>query len=39
MEVAKELVDAKVAVTFEKEDGSPFWSGAVVTICRWSSSW
>ena len=31
-EVTKELVDAKVAVTFEKEDGSPFWSGAVVTI-------
>jgi cell division protease FtsH len=31
-EVAKELVDAKVAVTFEKEDGSPFWSGAIVTI-------
>src|ERR1700742_2294231 len=31
-EVTKELVDAKVAVTFEKEDGSPFWSGAIVTI-------
>jgi cell division protease FtsH len=31
-EVTKELVDAKVAVTFEKEDGSPFWSGAIVTV-------
>src|SRR4051812_30964816 len=31
-EVTKQLVDAKVAVTFEKEDSSPFWSGAVVTI-------
>jgi cell division protease FtsH len=30
--LAKELVDSKVAVTFEKEDSSPFWSGAVVTI-------
>jgi cell division protease FtsH len=31
-EIAKDLVQSKVAVTFEKEDTSPFWSGAVVTI-------
>jgi len=31
-EIAKTLVDHKVAVTFEKDDGSPFWSGAIVTI-------
>jgi cell division protease FtsH len=31
-ELAKDLVASKVAVTFEKEDSSPFWSGAVVTI-------
>ena len=30
--ITKELVDNKVAVSFEKEDGSPFWSGAIVTI-------
>src|SRR4029079_8776793 len=31
-EIAKVLDDAKVRVTFEKEEGSPFWSGASVTI-------
>jgi cell division protease FtsH len=31
-ELTKVLVDNKVQVTFEKEDSSPFWSGAVVTI-------
>jgi cell division protease FtsH len=31
-EITKTLVDNKVAVTFEKEDSSPFWSGAIVTI-------
>ena len=31
-EVAKELVAAKVQVTYEKEDTSPMWSGAIVTI-------
>ncbi|UQA62353.1 ATP-dependent zinc metalloprotease FtsH [Polyangium aurulentum] len=31
-EITKTLVDNKVAVTFEKEDASPFWSGALVTI-------
>jgi len=31
-EITKTLVDAKVAVSFEKEDASPFWSGAIVTI-------
>ena len=31
-EITKVLVDNKVAVSFEKEDTSPFWSGAVVTI-------
>jgi cell division protease FtsH len=31
-ELAKDLVANKVMVTFEKEDSSPFWSGAVVTI-------
>ncbi len=30
--ITKELVDNKVAVSFEKEDGSPFWSTAIVTI-------
>jgi cell division protease FtsH len=30
--ITKELYDNKVGVTFEKEDSSPFWSGAVVTI-------
>ena len=31
-EIVQTLVDNKVSVTFEKEDTSPFWSGAVVTI-------
>jgi cell division protease FtsH len=31
-ELTKELVAHNVAVTFEKEDSSPFWSGAIVTI-------
>ena len=31
-DITKVLVDHKVAVTFEKEDASPFWSGAIVTI-------
>src|SRR4051812_28819069 len=31
-ELSKDLVASKVLVTFEKEDTSPFWSGAVVTI-------
>jgi len=31
-EISKVLVDHKVAVTFEKDDTSPFWSGAIVTI-------
>ena len=31
-ELSKDLVANKVLVTFEKEDGSPFWSSAVVTI-------
>ncbi|MGK4001941.1 ATP-dependent zinc metalloprotease FtsH [Sorangium sp. So ce1036] len=31
-EITKVLVDNKVAVSFEKEDSSPFWSGAIVTI-------
>src|SRR5690606_28398453 len=31
-EITKVLVDNKVAVSFEKEDTSPFWSGAIVTI-------
>ncbi len=31
-ETMKSLYDNNVAVTFEKEDSSPFWSGAVVTI-------
>ena len=30
--LAKDLVANHVAVTFEKEDSSPFWSGAIVTI-------
>ncbi|APR83034.1 Cell division protein FtsH [Minicystis rosea] len=30
--LASHLVQRKVAVTFEKEDPSPFWSGAIVTI-------
>jgi cell division protease FtsH len=31
-QITKELYDNKVAVSFEKEDSSPFWSGAIVTI-------
>ena len=31
-ELTKILDEAKVPVTFEKEEGSPFWSGAIVTI-------
>ncbi len=31
-DLTKTLDDNKVKVTFEKEEGSPFWSGAVVTI-------
>jgi cell division protease FtsH len=31
-EIARDLVASKVRVQFEKEDSSPFWSGAVVTI-------
>ncbi len=31
-EITKELLASKVALSFEKEDSSPFWSGAVVTI-------
>ncbi len=31
-EITKTLVDNKVVVTFEKEESSPFWSGAIVTI-------
>jgi cell division protease FtsH len=30
--ITKDLVENKVAVSFEKEDASPFWSGALVTI-------
>jgi len=30
--LTKDLVENKVAVSFEKEDASPFWSGALVTI-------
>ncbi|MCK6587304.1 MAG: ATP-dependent zinc metalloprotease FtsH [Polyangiaceae bacterium] len=30
--VTKDLVDNNVKVTFEKDDGSPFWSGALVTV-------
>jgi cell division protease FtsH len=30
--ITKDLYENKVGVTFEKEDSSPFWSGAVVTI-------
>ncbi|MBK9264736.1 MAG: ATP-dependent zinc metalloprotease FtsH [Polyangiaceae bacterium] len=30
--LTKDLVEHKVAVSFEKEDASPFWSGALVTI-------
>jgi cell division protease FtsH len=30
--IAKDLYDNKVVVKFEKEDSSPFWSGALVTI-------
>ena len=31
-EITKILDDNKVTVSFEKEDSSPFWSGAIVTI-------
>ncbi|AKT43430.1 ATP-dependent zinc metalloprotease FtsH [Chondromyces crocatus] len=31
-DLTKLLYDNKVAVSFEKEDASPFWSGALVTI-------
>jgi cell division protease FtsH len=31
-DTVKDLIANKVTVTFEKEDSSPFWSGAVVTI-------
>jgi cell division protease FtsH len=31
-EVLKRLIDHKIPVEFEKEDSSPFWSGAIVTI-------
>ena len=31
-EITQTLVENKVTVSFEKEDASPFWSGAVVTI-------
>jgi cell division protease FtsH len=31
-EITKILYDKKIAVSFEKEDSSPFWSGAIVTI-------
>ncbi|MBW2524492.1 MAG: ATP-dependent zinc metalloprotease FtsH [Deltaproteobacteria bacterium] len=30
--VAKDLVERGIKVTFEKEDASPFWSGALVTV-------
>jgi cell division protease FtsH len=30
--IAKDLYDNKVVVKFEKEDSSPFWSGALITI-------
>jgi cell division protease FtsH len=30
--ITNELVKNKVAVTFEKDDSSPFWSGALITI-------
>jgi cell division protease FtsH len=30
--ITSELVKNKVAVTFEKDDSSPFWSGALITI-------
>jgi cell division protease FtsH len=30
--ITKILVDNRVTVSFEKDDASPFWSGAVVTI-------
>src|SRR5262249_47638268 len=31
-ELTKELVEKKILVKFQKEDTSPFWSGALVTI-------
>ena len=31
-EITKVFDESKVRVTFEKEEGSPFWSGAIVTI-------
>jgi cell division protease FtsH len=31
-DITKTLVDNKVTLTFEKEEASPFWSGAIVTI-------
>jgi cell division protease FtsH len=31
-DLSKELVAHNVAVTFEKEDASPFWSGALMTV-------
>jgi cell division protease FtsH len=31
-EIAKDLVANKIAVTYEKEDSSPFWGSAIVTI-------
>src|SRR4029079_12037252 len=31
-EITKELFENKVAVSFEKEDSSPLWSSAIVTI-------
>ena len=31
-EITKVLDENKVRVTFEKDEGSPFWSGAIVTI-------
>ncbi|HVY48910.1 MAG TPA: ATP-dependent zinc metalloprotease FtsH [Minicystis sp.] len=31
-EVLKRLIEKKIPVEFEKEDSSPFWSGALVTI-------
>ncbi|MBI4954076.1 MAG: ATP-dependent metallopeptidase FtsH/Yme1/Tma family protein [Myxococcales bacterium] len=30
--IAQKLIDKGIRVNFEKEDGSPFWSGALVTI-------
>ncbi len=31
-DITKTLVDNKVTLNFEKEEASPFWSGAIVTI-------